>query len=91
VAWLIDIISPTAAAPGNRLKRGKMGRRRLEIYRRAVFLANTGKFDSWKEIQTELAKQGCDRTFGLLASSRIRSALDLECTKSRQTIAQYRD
>ena len=65
-----------------------MGRRRLEIYRRAVFLASTGKFDSWKEIQTELAKEGCERTFGLLASSRIRSALDLECAKSRQTIAK---
>ena len=67
-----------------------MGRRRLEIYRRAVSLANTGKFGSWKEIQAELAKQGCERTFGLLASSRIRSALDLECAKSRQTIAQMR-
>ena len=25
-----------------------MGRRRLEIYRRAVFLTNAGKFDSWR-------------------------------------------
>src|SRR6202795_891098 len=61
-----------------------MRRRRLEIYRRAVFLANTGKFDSWKEIQKELAKEGCERTFGLLASNRIRSALDVQCSKSRQ-------
>jgi hypothetical protein len=63
-----------------------MGRRRLEIYRRAVNLANSGKYDGWKEIQAELAKQGCERTFGLLASTRIRSALDVECAKSRQTI-----
>ena len=64
-----------------------MGRRRLEIYRRAVNLANTGKFDGWKEIQAELAKQGRERTFGLLASTRIRSVLDVEFAKSRQTIA----
>jgi hypothetical protein len=61
-----------------------MRRRRLEIYKRAVYLANTGKYDSWKEIQTELAREGCERTFGLLASSRIRLALDVQCSKSRQ-------
>jgi hypothetical protein len=61
-----------------------MRRRRLEIYRRAVYLANTGKYDSWKEIQTELAREGCERTFGLLASNRIRLALDVQCSKSRQ-------
>ena len=61
-----------------------MRRRRLEIYKRAVYLANTGRYDSWKEIQTELAKEGCERTFGLLASSRIRLALDVQCSKSRQ-------
>jgi len=61
-----------------------MRRRRLEIYRRAVYLANTGKYDSWQEIQTELAKEGCERTFGLLASSRIRLALDVQCSRSRQ-------
>jgi hypothetical protein len=66
------------------VQRCVMRRRRLEIYRRAVFLANTGKFDSWKEIQKELAKEGCERTFGLLASNRIRSALDVQCSKSRQ-------
>src|SRR6266481_8786029 len=64
-----------------------MRRRRLEIYRRAVYLANTGKFDSWKEIQTELAREGCERTFGLLASDRIRLALDVQCSKSRQSTA----
>jgi hypothetical protein len=72
--------------PNHRLivQRCAMRRRRLEIYRRAVFLANTGKFDSWKEIQKELAKEGCERTFGLLASNRIRLALDVQCSKSRQ-------
>jgi hypothetical protein len=72
--------------PNHRLivQRCVMRRRRLEIYRRAVFLASTGKFDSWKEIQKELAKEGCERTFGLLASNRIRSALDVQCSKSRQ-------
>src|ERR1700730_14919802 len=64
-----------------------MRRRRLEIYRRAIYLANTGKFDSWKEIQEELAKEGCERTSGLLASNRIRSVLDVQCSKSRQTNA----
>jgi hypothetical protein len=63
-----------------------MRRRRLEIYRRAVDLANTGKYDSWKEIQKELAKEGYERTFGLLASDRIRSTLDVHCSKSRQTM-----
>jgi hypothetical protein len=72
------------AAPG--IAQGcVMRRRRLEIYRRAVYLANTGKYDSWKEIQTELAREGCERTFGLLASNRIRLALDVQCSKSRQT------
>ena len=63
-----------------------MGRRRLERHRRAVSPANTGKYDGWKEIQAELARQGCERTFGLLTSSRIRSALDVECERSRQII-----
>src|ERR1700730_11916779 len=61
-----------------------MRRRRLEIYRRAGFLANTGKLDSWKGVKKKLAKEGCERPFGLLASNRIRSALDVQCSKSRQ-------
>ncbi|HMI10007.1 MAG TPA: hypothetical protein VK567_00120, partial [Bradyrhizobium sp.] len=65
----------------------EMRRRRLEIYRRAVDLANTGKYDGWKEIQKELAKEGYERTFGLLASDRIRSTLDVHCLKSRQAVA----
>jgi hypothetical protein len=81
------MISSAAVTPGNRIEKGGvMGRRRLEIYRRAVNLANTGKYDGWKEIQAELARQGCERTFGLLTSSRIRSALDVECERSRQII-----
>jgi hypothetical protein len=85
-----DAISSPAAVPdaAPRIAQGcVMRRRRLEIYRRAVYLANTGKFGSWKEIQTELAREGCERTFGLLASDRIRLALDVQCSKSRQTSA----
>ena len=63
-----------------------MRRRRLEIYRRAVDLANTGKFDNWKDIQKELAKEGYERTSGLLASGRIRSLLDTHCSKNRDVI-----
>jgi len=43
---------------------------------------------SAEEIQKELAKEGCERTFGLLASNRIRSALDVQCSKSRQPTEQ---
>src|SRR5258707_15832506 len=67
-----------------------MRRRRLEIYRRAVFLANTGKYESWKEIQKELAQEGCERTFGLLANNRIRLAPDVQCSKSRQPTGSAR-
>jgi hypothetical protein len=65
-----------------------MRRRRLEIYRRAVDLANTGKFDNWKDIQDELAKEGFERTSGLLASGRIRSMLDTYCSKNREPMAR---
>jgi hypothetical protein len=61
-----------------------MRRRRLETYRRAVELANTGKFESWRDIRDRLAREGYGRTSGLLASDRIRSMLDDHCAKSRQ-------
>jgi hypothetical protein len=51
-------------------------------------MANSGKYDGWKEIQKALAKEGFERTFGLLASDRIRLALDVQCSKSRQTMAR---
>ncbi len=52
---------------------------KLEVFREAVKLAGSGKYTSWKKIQSRLVKSGHKRAPELLDGQKIRMILDSQC------------
>ena len=53
--------------------------KKLEVFREAVKLADTGKYKGWKKIQSRLVKSGHKRAPELLGGTKIRMILDTQC------------
>jgi hypothetical protein len=56
---------------------------KLEVFKEAVKLANSGKYKGWKQIQTRLVKSGHKRAPELLDGNKIRMILDAQCKLAR--------
>jgi adenylylsulfate kinase-like enzyme len=55
-----------------------------EVFRRAVELAVSGKFNSWYDVQEKLVEKGYRRAPDLLDADKIRAILDFQCGFSRK-------
>ena len=53
--------------------------RMLEVFKEAVNLAQSGKYTSWKKIQSRLVKSGYKRAPELLDGRKIRMILNAQC------------
>jgi hypothetical protein len=54
-----------------------MKRRSLEVYQKAVAMAQSGDFRNWKEIEKVLTKDGFKYADDLLDGEKIRAVLDI--------------
>jgi hypothetical protein len=52
---------------------------KLEVFKEAVKLADSGKFKNWEQIQSRLVKSGKRRAPELLDGRKIRMILDAQC------------
>jgi hypothetical protein len=55
-----------------------------EVFRRAVELAISGKFNSWYDVQVKLVERGYRRAPDLLDGDKIRAILDFQCGYGRK-------
>jgi hypothetical protein len=54
----------------------------IDVYRLALQMADTGQFSDWHGLQQALLDKGIREADYLLDNDKIRSALDLRCTRS---------
>ncbi len=57
---------------------------KLEVFKEAVKLADSGKYTGWKKIQSRLVKSGHKRAPDLLDGNKIRMVLDAQCKLARR-------
>ena len=55
------------------------GEEKLEVFKEAVKLADSGEYKDWKQIQSQLVKSGKKRAPELLDGRKIRMILDAQC------------
>jgi hypothetical protein len=61
-----------------------MKKQNVEVFRRAVELAASGRFPDWKSIQAKLVEKGFRKAPDLLDSAKIRAILDAQCQLNRK-------
>lgn len=63
---------------------GGMKKRSLEVYQKAVAMAQSGAFHDWKDIEKSLSKDGFKYASDLLDGEKIRAVLDILCQRARK-------
>ena len=63
----------------------RMKKKNLEVFHEAVKIADSGKAHNWKDVESTLVADGYKKAPELLADDRIRTMLNLQCSRRRKT------
>lgn len=63
-----------------------MRKKDVEVFHQAVKIADSGKAKNWKDVEQALVVRGYRKAPDLLEGEKIRTMLDIQCSRSKKQL-----